>query len=89
MISGPLTEEDREQLASCYRSCLGLAEASGLKSLALCCISTGVFRFPPWEAARIAVVEAKRHFAEGGRMEAVVFNVFRDEDLEIYRSLLG
>lgn len=89
MISGPLTKEDQEQLASCYRSCLGLAEASGLKSLALCCISTGVFRFPPREAARIAVAEAKRHVADGGRLEAVVFNVFRDEDLEIYRSLLG
>ena len=89
MISGPLTEKNQEQLASCYRSCLDLADVCGLKSLALCCISTGVFRFPPREAAHIAVVEAKRHLVNGSRMEAIVFNVFRDEDLKIYRSLLG
>ena len=89
MISGPLTEKDQRHLASCYRACLDLAEASGLESLALCCVSTGVYRFPPREAARIAVAETKRHLAGGGRLEALVFNVFRDEDLEIYRSLLG
>ena len=59
MIMGPLTEEDRELLASCYRSCLGLAESSGQASLAFCCISTGVYRFPPGEAARIAVAESE------------------------------
>ena len=89
MIMGPLTEEDRELLASCYRSCLGLAESSGQASLAFCCISTGVYRFPPGEAARIAVAEAKRHLAGGSRLEAIVFNVFRDEDLELYRALLA
>ncbi len=89
MIEGLPTEEQRQQLASCYRACLGLAEASGLESLALCCISTGVYRFPPREAARIAVQETKRHLAGGSRLENVVFNVFRDEDLEIYRALLA
>ena len=88
-ISGPLTGKDKEQLASCYRSCLHLAESSGLKSLALCGISTGEFRFPPYEAARIAVAEVKQHLAGGSRLEAVVFNVFRGEDGSIYRDLLG
>ena len=33
-------------LASCYRSCLELAERSGCRSVAFCCISTGEFHFP-------------------------------------------
>jgi len=40
------TDQNKENLASCYRSCLQLAEANGLKSIAFCCISTGEFRFP-------------------------------------------
>ena len=55
IIMERVTEEDCELLASCYRSCLKLAEENSLKSVAFCCISTGVFRFPKEEAARIAV----------------------------------
>jgi len=38
---------------------------------------------------RIAVQETRRHLAGGSRLENAVFNVFRDEDLEIYRALLA
>ena len=87
IIRGPLTGEDRELLASCYRSCLKLAEENGLKSVAFCCISTGVFRFPKEEAARIAV-ETVRDRLKTGSMEKIVFCVHGDENLRIYRSLL-
>ena len=53
------TDEQCEQLASCYRSCLQLAEEKWLSSIAFCCISTGVFRFPNQQAAKIAVREVK------------------------------
>ena len=52
---GELTEEDEKLLASCYRSCLELAEENGVKSIAFCCISTGEFHFPNRRAAEIAV----------------------------------
>ena len=87
IIGGPLTEEDRALLASCYRSCLRLAEEKGLKTVAFCCISTGVFRFPKDEAARIAV-ETVRDYLKTGSLERVVFCVHGDENLRIYQQLL-
>ena len=87
IIDGPLTDCDRELLASCYRSCLKLAEENGLKSVAFCCISTGVFRFPKDEAARIAV-STVREYLKHSRIEKVVFCVHGDENLRIYQKLL-
>lgn len=52
---GILTDEHRTLLRSCYRSCLRLAEENRLRSIAFCCISTGIFMFPAEEAAGIAV----------------------------------
>ena len=87
IIDGPLTDRDRELLASCYRSCLKLAEENGLTSVAFCCISTGVFRFPKDEAARIAVPTV-RETLKHSRIEKVVFCVHGDENLRIYQKLL-
>ncbi len=52
--SGGGKRED-DLLASCYRAALDLAAAHGLRSLAYPAISTGVYRFPPDRAARVAV----------------------------------
>jgi O-acetyl-ADP-ribose deacetylase (regulator of RNase III) len=49
------TVDQRKQLAQCYVSCLDAAAEAGMKSVAFCCISTGVFGFPQAEGARIAV----------------------------------
>ncbi|MDO4268707.1 MAG: protein-ADP-ribose hydrolase [Eubacteriales bacterium] len=88
IISGPLRKKDCDLLASCYQSCLELAAANGVHSIAFCCISTGVFRFPQEEAAKIAV-ETVEHFLETeSPIEQVIFNVFTDRDLEIYQTLL-
>jgi len=88
IVSGALTEEHRQLLASCYRSCLALAAKSGLKSVAFCCISTGEFHFPNAAAAEIAVREVRAFLAENTSVERVVFNVFKDADLHIYERLL-
>ena len=89
IITGRVTRRDREALASCYRSCLALAADRGCESVAFCCISTGEFRFPNREAAEVAV-ETVRDFLNGGdRTLRVIFDVFKDRDLEIYRELLG
>ena len=87
IIDGPLTDRDRELLASCYRSCLKLAEENGLKTVAFCCISTGVFRFPKDEAARIAVATVNEYL-QNSQFERVVFCVHGDENLRIYQKLL-
>ena len=88
IINGPLTSHDREELSSCYRSCLKLAEEKGLNSVAFCCISTGVFRFPKEEAARVAVETVRAYLNADSRIEAIVFCVHGDENHRIYRSLL-
>ena len=89
IANGHPTDLHREQLASCYRSCLDLAAASNLHSIAFCCISTGVFGFPQQKAAAIAV-QTVREWLEGNDYDmTVVFNVFSAEDESIYRCLLG
>lgn len=88
IIEGRVTPEDERLLASCYRSCLELAEQNGVESIAFCCISTGVFHFPNQRAAEIAVETVRTFKAETGSEMKVIFNVFKDLDLEIYRRLL-
>jgi O-acetyl-ADP-ribose deacetylase (regulator of RNase III) len=88
IIQGRLREKDCKLLASCYDSCLKLAEENGIKSIAFCCISTGVFCFPNEKAAEIAVNTVKSYRRETGSTIDVVFNVFKDEDLQIYQKLL-
>lgn len=87
IVNGPLTQTHKEALASCYRSCLKLAEENRLQSIAFCCISTGEFRFPNEEAASIALREVREYRKNNGRCN-VIFNVFGDNDRGIYLRLL-
>jgi O-acetyl-ADP-ribose deacetylase (regulator of RNase III) len=89
IVQGRLTEKHRRQLEGCYRSCLEAAEENKVRSIAFCCISTGVFMFPNEEAAKIAVQTVKEYKAETGSGIEVIFNVFKEEDERIYRKLLG
>ena len=83
------TDLHREQLASCYTSCLDAAAGNGLHSIAFCCISTGVFGFPQREAAEIAVRTVREWLDANASGMTVVFNVFGAEDEVLYRRHLG
>ena len=89
IVRGRVTKRDRQELASCYRSCLELAAGHGLKSVAFCCISTGEFHFPNREAAEIAVKTVTDFLRCDTSIRKVIFNVFKDIDAAIYRDLLG
>ncbi len=89
VVSGKPNGQDRETLARCYRSCLELAEQNNLKSVAFCCISTGEFHFPRAQAARIAVDTVRKYLSRANGEIKIIFNVFKDEDYEIYSKLLG
>lgn len=89
IVQGPLCEQNRDLLASCYRSCLELAEEHGLETVGFCCISTGEFRFPSREAARIAVDTVRSFLNTTTGIRRVIFNVFQDRDRQIYRTVLG
>ena len=84
-----LTRELENDLAACYRNTLDICAENGLKSVAFCCISTGVFRFPNRRAAEIATDTTERWIRENpGRIDMVIFNVFKDEDRRLYESEL-
>ena len=89
IVNGHLTAKHEELLASCYKSCLALADENGLGSIAFCCISTGVFGFPRDRAAEIAIRTVREYKANIHSKIEVIFNVFKDEDYTIYRELLG
>lgn len=89
IVQGRLTASLENDLAACYRNTLNMCLENGLKSVAFCCISTGVFRFPNKRAAEIAVQTVTGWLAEhSGGMERVIFNVFKDEDKTYYEQLL-
>ena len=87
MVTGFLNKGLEEDLRRCYVNILDLCKENGIRSVAFCCISTGVFRFPKDEAARIAV-STVRETLKHSRIEKVVFCVHGDENLRIYQSLL-
>ena len=89
IVQGRLTKDLEQDLSDCYKNTLDLCLENGLKSVAFCCISTGVFHFPNRRAAEIAVKTVadwmKQHPAA---MERVIFNVFKDEDKAYYEAEL-
>ena len=88
--TGIPTPMQKEQLASCYRSIMQLADENHLESIAFCCISTGEFRFPNQLAAEIAVRTIKDYLNAHPdcSVKHVVFNVFKNLDKDIYGRLL-
>ena len=95
IVYGNLTDSHCSDLKACYLACLEAALEMQLQSLVFCCISTGEYRFPNKEAARIAIATVNDFFAENmnsffkeNSSFKVIFNVFKDIDYEIYRELL-
>jgi O-acetyl-ADP-ribose deacetylase (regulator of RNase III) len=82
-------QEQPKELARCYTSCLETACAAGITSVAFCCISTGVFGYPAEPAARVALSTVKNWIAcnTNNSMKTIVFNVFTDNDFEIYSRI--
>ena len=89
IVEGRLTKDLEQDLAECYKNTLDLCMENGLKSVAFCCISTGVFHFPNKRAAEIAVKTVTEWLkAHPLALERVIFNVFKDEDKAYYEAEL-
>ena len=89
IVQYELTPELEKDLADCYRNTLDMCKENGLRSVAFCCISTGVFRFPNKRAAEIAVQTVTEWLkANPGSIDRAIFNVFKDEDKRYYENLL-
>lgn len=85
IIHGKPTEKDCKLL----RSCMSSADENRLDSVAFCCISTGEFHFPNERAAEIAIQTVTAYKAETQSEIKVIFDVWKNEDYEIYSRLLG
>jgi O-acetyl-ADP-ribose deacetylase (regulator of RNase III) len=92
--------DEHRLLASCYSAALGLAAQHGLPSMAFPAISTGIYRFPPDIAARIAVGTVASELAGDPRLKAtgigkagvltqVIFCCFSDESAEYHKDAFG
>ena len=75
--------DEPELLASCYRTALAIAREKGIKSIAFPCISTGVYRYPKAEAARIAL-KTIRECQEQGYEGEVIICCFSENDATYY-----
>ncbi|MCO6187007.1 O-acetyl-ADP-ribose deacetylase [Rhizobium sp. L1K21] len=80
-------QDEDTMLAACYGNSLELAAKRGIQSIAFPAISTGVYRFPPDLATKIAVREALRH-EHLPAFQEVIFCCFSDEMTELYQETL-
>jgi O-acetyl-ADP-ribose deacetylase len=76
-------------LAKAYRNSLRIAANIKLNSIALPNISTGIYGFPKDQAASIAISEVMAHLETETSIEKVIFSIFDDENLEIYKHKIG
>lgn len=89
IVHDQMTDALRKDLENCYRNVLKCCVDNGIRSVAFCCISTGEFHFPNDQAARIAIRTVTEFLAEyAQKFDRVIFNVFKDEDREIYEREL-
>ena len=78
-----------ELLATCYRECIRLCTANGIRSVAFPAISCGVYGYPLEAAAEIAVAEVLGQLGKGQSLELIEFSCFNDRIFNIYKSLLS
>ncbi|KAI1308384.1 O-acetyl-ADP-ribose deacetylase macrod1 [Mortierella claussenii] len=88
---GPIGERP-EVLKSCYRSVLDIMEQRQLKTVAFCCVSTGIYGYDNAKAAKVALDAVgswlREHYDYTQQMERIIFCTFLDKDQRLYEKLL-
>ena len=83
------TQDEAKLLASCYRESLDLAAGQQLASIAFPCISTGIFGYPPEQAAEVAVAAVRDYLRTPCSLREVIFCCFSASDLALYETALA
>lgn len=90
VVDGPLRESHARDLRDCYLRTLDLCAEEGIRSVAFCCISTGVYRFPADLAAELAAETVAGWLEDTPEaVDRVVFDVFSERDETLYREALA
>ena len=89
IVQERVTEQNKADLRSCYVNCLRKADEMQLRTIAFCCISTGVFGYPKIAAAQLAVQTVKECKNRTHSQLKVIFDVFSEQDYAIYKQILG
>ena len=89
VVTGKLTKSLEQDLKNCYKNILDICLKNSLRSVAFCCISTGVFRFPNERAAEVAVETVTKWLKQNeNKIDKIIFNVFKQEDKYCYEKIL-
>jgi O-acetyl-ADP-ribose deacetylase len=83
------TEDRSALLASCYRESLRVAAGLGARTVAFPAVSTGVYRWPAADAARIAVGAAHAAGARQATLEEARFVLFSRDMYDMFEQALG
>ena len=83
------TKGEPDLLASCYKKSLQIAADHNLSTIAFPAISTGIYHYPPEEAAQVAISTVRSFVETPSSLEEVIFCCFSDRDYDLYQNLLG
>lgn len=90
---GPIYDQDPASaprlLESAYAAIIRECAKNDIRSVAIPCISTGIYGYPKKEAAEIAVATVKKHIGSAPTLERVIFCCFSIDDFEYYSKLLS
>lgn len=90
IIYNMVTEKENQELKDCYTNSLKIAKENKIRTIAFPCISTGEFRFPKREACKLAIETVEQYLKDNEHyFDKIIFNVFSDEDYNIYFKKLG
>ena len=82
-------EKDKQQLANCYINILNIVKSMGLRSVAFCCISTGLHSFEPELSSRIAIDTVKSYLEKIENLncfDAIIFAVSTSKEFKSYMN---
>ncbi len=80
---------EADLLASCYRKSLELAVANGCRTIAFPAISTGIYRYPKEDAARIAVGTVADFLQQDAPLAEIIFACFDEDTAALYRAAIA
>uniref|UniRef100_A0A673NJI2 O-acetyl-ADP-ribose deacetylase MACROD1-like n=1 Tax=Sinocyclocheilus rhinocerous TaxID=307959 RepID=A0A673NJI2_9TELE len=89
IVHDSVGEREEQALRSCYYTCLHTATKNHLRTVAIPCISTGVYGYPPDQAVEVALRTVREYLEQNHeKLDRVIFCVFLKSDKELYETML-